>query len=556
MSSFSTVALPHIDDMPPRHLFSNGLIIFLNTLLLLALLEGGLRVAYWIRNSTVDVMVLPYTAAQDWGTLPPWIDGLRILEDDPVLLWRNRPGARRAYLDVYAPAHDETDRIALIQQFIPRVPELLRGQPRWDVAISSQGFREREFTREKASSTFRIICLGDSWTFGANVNQKEAYPQRLASLLAERYPEARFEVLNLGVMGYTSRQGLELLRRQVLDLQPDLILVGFGMNDAIVQGWRDKDAVGRPNERPNRRRWQDHLESYKLVRFWQARALHKPWTIGDYLHRVAKDDGTPDAIWTGRQASEAADYDKLEAIVRVSPKDYEVNLGTIIDLARSRGADAIVMFNELWSTPYQAAAEKVARSKQTPFVNSKALIDGLRQGAERELETRLGLQATSEQSADRADGLVEVVFRVHADRWPVPTALYIAGNHPSLGDQVPNRVALHDDGTGGDQRAGDGVWSYTGRFAPGTRLFYVYTNSGREGHWEGVDIPDLRFLVVPSTGPVYRPIEAFGSLRFQADGWHTNAVGYDLIARTVADVLDTHANVRAHVARRGERNAP
>ena len=252
--------------MRARRLLRDTLIIAFNTVVLLAVVEGGLRAAYFVRNSTVDVVVLPYTAAQDWGVLPPWIDALRILEPDPVLLWKNTPGVERTYLDVYGPARVEADRVALLQQFIPRMPESLRSNPVWRVSINAQGFRGPDFAREKPPATFRIVCIGDSWTFGANVDQPDTYPQRLAEILGRRYPGVKFEVLNLGVMGYSSRQGLELLQRNLAGLQTDLLLIGFGMNDAIVQGWRDKDGFGQPQTARLSLRWADHLESYRLAR--------------------------------------------------------------------------------------------------------------------------------------------------------------------------------------------------------------------------------------------------------------------------------------------------
>ena len=126
-----------------------------------------------------------------------------------------------------------------------------------------------------------------------------------------------------------------------------------------------------------------------------------------------------------------------------------------------------------------------------------------------------------------------------ADRQAAPEGLFIVGAHPALGALVPNRVAMYDDGTHGDQRAGDGVWSYTASLAPGQRLAYVYTNSGREGRWEGLDVPALRTVVVdaPAGRRLYRPIESFGKLYLQADAWHTDATGYALIARAVFDAL-------------------
>ena len=43
-----------------------------------------------------------------------------------------------------------------------------------------------------------------------------------------------------------------------------------------------------------------------------------------------------------------------------------------------------------------------------------------------------------------------------------------------------------------------GYGLYQAGFEPGTRFFYVYTNSGREGQWEGVDVPELRHFIVPA----------------------------------------------------------
>jgi hypothetical protein len=116
----------------------------------------------------------------------------------------------------------------------------------------------------------------------------------------------------------------------------------------------------------------------------------------------------------------------------------------------------------------------------------------------------------------------------------------IAGTDPQIGNVEPNVALMHDDGTGGDERAGDGVWSLAATFAPGTRLTYVYTNSGARGRWEGLDVPHLRGVVVPASAdraPVYLPIDTFGRVYMQADDWHTDATGYELIARAVADAI-------------------
>jgi hypothetical protein len=53
-------------------------------------------------------------------------------------------------------------------------------------------------------------------------------------------------------------------------------------------------------------------------------------------------------------------------------------------------------------------------------------------------------------------------------------------------------------------------------------------------------VPSIRHVTVPASPggqPVLLPIETFGRLYLQADNWHTDATGYDLIAHAVADAI-------------------
>jgi len=154
---------------------------------------------------------------------------------------------------------------------------------------------------------------------------------------------------------------------------------------------------------------------------------------------------------------------------------------------------------------------------------------------ERNLEEKLDL--TSPVSTDTNSGLeVNVIFRVYAGDYAVSDAMYIAGTNAALGDSVPNRIAMYDDGTHGDQRAGDKVWSLGVKLLRGKTVFYVYTNSGKEGEWQNVDIPDIRRFAVDAektAKTIYAPVDTFGRMYMQADGWHTNAAGYQLIAEAI-----------------------
>lgn len=71
-----------------------------------------------------------------------------------------------------------------------------------------------------------IICFGDSVSFGYGVNQGEDYPSALAKLVG--YP-----VINAGVDGDTSADGLKRIGSEVLDKEPILVVVEFGGNDFL-----------------------------------------------------------------------------------------------------------------------------------------------------------------------------------------------------------------------------------------------------------------------------------------------------------------------------------
>lgn len=85
--------------------------------------------------------------------------------------------------------------------------------------------------------------------------------------------------------------------------------------------------------------------------------------------------------------------------------------------------------------------------------------------------------------AQSTQDLVKVIFRCDAGSMYVRTSLSVAGNHPSVGDWKPNTVHLKDDGTQGDEKAGDGVWTCEVYLPRGFQLEYKYTNSGPVGVW-------------------------------------------------------------------------
>jgi lysophospholipase L1-like esterase len=101
-----------------------------------------------------------------------------------------------------------------------------------DPLINADGFRGGEYDVGK-SDAIRIVVLGDSVTFGRGVPLESTYAKVLEDRLnREERDGLRYEVLNLGVGGYNSRQQLELYKTKGRKYEPDLLVIGFILNDA------------------------------------------------------------------------------------------------------------------------------------------------------------------------------------------------------------------------------------------------------------------------------------------------------------------------------------
>src|SRR5262245_36389034 len=91
---------------------------------------------------------------------------------------------------------------------------------------NSLGFRGKETTWEKPPGVFRVVTMGGSSVYGQSESGDEAvWSARLETILAAERPQARIEVINAGVSGYTSYEMLIELELFVMDLHPDLIVL-------------------------------------------------------------------------------------------------------------------------------------------------------------------------------------------------------------------------------------------------------------------------------------------------------------------------------------------
>lgn len=256
------------------------------------------------RYSPLHVEIAP---AGDWREQHAFHD--RNFVYDPVLIWRPKSGS-----------------------FSPYGPE---------------GFRGRSVSAEKPTGTTRIVTIGDSNTFGWVEDADANWPAQLQRLLRSSDPEA--DVLNAGVWGYTSFQGLRRFK-EIIPFHPDIVIVSFGANDAhqvIV---------------PDRAYVDSYVRSKRLEKITSklrvGQAVVGAW---DQLAQLSR-----------RRAGLSA---------RVSVDEYKANLREIIALARTNRASVVLLTRPFigtttdpkwWKThapAYVSATLEVGRAENVPVID-------------------------------------------------------------------------------------------------------------------------------------------------------------------------------------------
>lgn len=177
-------------------------------------------------------------------------------------------------------------------------------------SINPLGTRGPLPTKAREPGTFRVVCLGDSTAFGNHTS----YPQQLQEILSGLRGDIEVSVINAGVPGFSSWQGLRMLERDLLDYQPDLITWCFGFNNAKAErdGRSDPERAGATGDLVDR-------AGRAVMQLRLAQAIKR-------------------AIDARRTHDAPFNPDRADLAPRVSPTEHRALLSRANDLARASGA--------------------------------------------------------------------------------------------------------------------------------------------------------------------------------------------------------------------------
>lgn len=243
--------------------------------------------------------------------------------------------------------------------------------------ISAIGLRDSFEPHPKPAGEVRILTTGDSSVYGWGVPPGRTFQELLEARLGQTWPGTRFEVINLGVPGYSSVQSLRLLEDVGWAMEPDLVIVGNIFSDCNIDTFQDSRALAliRPDESPLHRALKS---SRTYCAGWNAYAS---WysTSNQERNRVLMPGVPRDTRWLEK-------VDQFVDLSRVPLQEYVGNLEQIRATAESHGARTLLApLAQEWDvgqwtieslprpTPGQVLPWHVYREAMAEFAESKGL---------------------------------------------------------------------------------------------------------------------------------------------------------------------------------------
>jgi len=166
---------------------------------------------------------------------------------------------------------------------------------------NSLGWRGRREYREAKPTDYRVLMLGDSFTYGLGVNDDQTFPARVEEYLSADHLSV--EVMNAGCPGKGTDYGLKSFQTVGRKFHPDLTVLGFFGNDFQDNARGEYYSIGNRGELQVKplncnprgiKTLLNRLPGYNWLISWsQAANLVKQAGVDFIVNRASKTD--PDA---------------------------------------------------------------------------------------------------------------------------------------------------------------------------------------------------------------------------------------------------------------------
>jgi len=235
---------------------------------------------------------------------------------------------------------------------------------------------DRASGTDPGGDPMRILCVGDSHTYGQGVERAQAYPAQLQRALEARHPGQRFEVLNLGVRGVNAAYVAKRLEAQIVRYEPAVVVVWVGTNNM----WNTLEAGEGGSARPLAalHRGLLNVKLYRLaVVLWYTRAgAFEPLDDPSAADSQREERKNEYLMWVSRGKERSAE--KVE-------RSLVSDMGRIVGVARAMDVPLIFLTypQRRQNLPVSDIIERTGGELGVPVVvtahdRQRALDDGLR----------------------------------------------------------------------------------------------------------------------------------------------------------------------------------
>ena len=182
----------------------------------------------------------------------------------------------------------------LAYELRPGAEKIALGLP---VRINRLGLRDEEL--REGEDVLRVAALGDSYTFGFGVHAEQAWPHRLEQLLNR--DELRYDVLNFGVGGYSTRDEALVLEHKALPLHPRAVVLAYYLNDPETDPVQPLHRAFHPTA------WWQHSVALRFIAMHANDFAMRRYGDGDY-HRYLH-------FHPGKWGSVVKGFERMAALV-------------------------------------------------------------------------------------------------------------------------------------------------------------------------------------------------------------------------------------------------
>lgn len=194
-------------------------------------------------------------------------------------------------------------------------------------------FNDQSFSKEKATGTRRIFCLGGSTTYGRPFSDSTSFCGWLRRFLPLVDPDHRWEVINAGGISYASYRVTRVME-ELVDYQPDLFVVLSAHNEFL-----ERRTYASMFERDSLAVELDVM--LQKTRLWSLFSRAVGRSSGPRFASDAKLAAEVDEILNHTPGP--VDYHRDQAWTEAVNQHYKYNLSSMVDIAREAGAEIVFL---------------------------------------------------------------------------------------------------------------------------------------------------------------------------------------------------------------------